>query len=136
MPCVKKRSANRSLMNKPLSTEPARKPRRLRKLLFWVIGLFLVYTIVGFFIAPPIVRSVAAKQLSKQLGREVTIQQVKLNPFTFSGTIRGVLIKEKRGAPFLSWAEAYGNFQVSSIFGHTWVFKELRTSQPFVNDFL
>jgi len=120
-------------MNKPLSTRPARNPRRLRKLLFWVLGLFLVYTIVGFFIAPPIVRSVAVKQLSKQLGREVTIQQVKLNPFTFSGTIRGVLIKEKNGAPFLSWDEAYGNFQVSSIFGHTWVFKELRTSQPFVH---
>jgi hypothetical protein len=120
-------------MNKPLASGPARQPRRLRKLLFWVIGLFLVYTIVGFFIAPPIVRSVAVKQLSQQLGREVTIQQVKLNPFAFSATIRGVLIKEKNGDPFLSWDEAYGNFQASSLFGHTWVFKELRTSKPFVH---
>jgi hypothetical protein len=120
-------------MTKLLSAEPARKPRRLRKLLFWAIGLFLVYTIVGFFILPPIVRSVAVKQLTQQLGREVTIQQVKLNPFAFSGTILGVLIKEKNGEPFLSWDEAYGNFQVTSLFGHTWVFKELRTSQPFVH---
>jgi hypothetical protein len=120
-------------MNKPLSAAPARKPRRLRKLLFWAIGLFLVYTIVGFFILPPIVRSVAVKQLTQQLGREVTIQQVKLNPFAFSGTIRGVLIKEKNGEPFLSWDEAYGNFQATSLFGHTWVFKELRTSQPFIH---
>ena len=119
-------------MNKPLPTEPARKSR-LRKLLFWVVGLFLVYTIVGFFIAPPIIRSVAVKQLSRQLGRDVTIQQVKLNPFAFSATIRGVLIKEKNGDPFLSWDEAYGNFQATSLFGHTWVFKELRTSQPFVH---
>ncbi|HWC58909.1 MAG TPA: DUF748 domain-containing protein, partial [Verrucomicrobiae bacterium] len=120
-------------MNKPLSNQPAVKSRRLRKLLFWAIGLFLVYTIVGFFILPPIIRSVAVKQLSQQLGREVTIQQVKLNPFAFSATIRGVLIKEKNGDPFLSWDEAYGNFQVTSLFGHTWVFKELRTSQPFVH---
>ncbi len=119
-------------MNKSLLSPP-RKKNRLRKLIFWAVGLFLVYTVVGFFVLPPIIRSVAAKKLSEQLGREVTIQQVKLNPFAFSGTIRGVLIKEKNGDPFLSWDEAYGNFQVSSLFGHTWVFKELRTSQPFVH---
>src|SRR3954470_15135823 len=118
-------------MTQPLSNEP-RKKNKLRKLIFWAVGLFLVYTLVGFFVLPPIIRSVAAKKLSEQLGREVTIQQVKLNPFAFSATIRGVLIKEKNGEPFLSWDEAYGNFQASSLFGHTWVFKELRTSQPFV----
>jgi uncharacterized protein DUF748 len=120
-------------MNKPLSNEPPRKKHKLRKLIFWVVGVFIVYTLVGFFVLPPIVRSVAAKKLSEQLGREVTIKEVKLNPFAFSGTIRGVLIKEKNGDPFLSWDEAYGNFQATSLFGHTWVFKELRTSQPFVH---
>lgn len=120
-------------MNKFLSTEPARKPRRLRKLLFCAIALFLVYTLVGFFVLPPIVRSVAVKQLSRQLGREVTIQQVKLNPFAFSGAIRGVLIKEKNGDSFISWDEAYGNFQATSLFGHTWVFKELRATNPIVH---
>src|SRR6185312_8854540 len=119
-------------MNQPL-TQPAQKKNRFRKLSFCAIGLFLIYTLVGFFVLPPIIRSVAVKQLTQQLGREVTIQQVKLNPFTFSGTIRGVLIKEKNGDPFLSWDEAYGDFQATSLFGHTWVFKELRTSQPFVH---
>jgi hypothetical protein len=120
-------------MNPPIPNQPAQKKNRFRKLLFWAIGLFLLYTIVGFFVLPPIIRSVAVKQLTQRLGREVTIQQVKLNPFTFSGTIRGVLIKEKNGDPFLSWDEAYGHFQATSLFGHTWVFKELRTSQPFVH---
>src|SRR4051812_39805262 len=132
MHCAKKRNANRSLMNKPLSTVPARK-NRLRKLFFWAIGLFLAYTLIGFLVLPPIIRSVAAKKLSEQLGREVTIQQVKLNPFAFSATIRGVLIKEKNGDPFLSWDEAYGDFQATSLLSHTWVFKELRTAKPFVH---
>jgi hypothetical protein len=120
-------------MTKSVSNQTPRKKSKLRKLVFWMAGLFIVYTIVGFFVLPPIIRSVAAKKLTEQLGREVTIQQVKLNPFAFSGTIRGVVIKEKNGEPFLSWDEAYGNFQVTSLFGHTWVFKELRTSQPFVH---
>jgi hypothetical protein len=119
-------------MTQPLTTGP-RKKSKLLKLLFWAVGLFLVYTLVGFFVLPPIVRSVAAKKLSAQLGRDVTIQQVKLNPFAFSATIRGVLIKEKNGEPFLSWDEAYGNFQIASFFGHPWIFKQLRASKPFVH---
>jgi hypothetical protein len=119
-------------MISPLS-EPPRKKSKFWKLVICAAVLFIVYTLVGFFILPPIIRSVAAKKLSEQLGREVTIQQVKLNPFTFAGTIRGVLIKEKNGEPFLSWDEAYGDFQATSLFGHTWVFKKLRASQPFIH---
>lgn len=120
-------------MTQPLTHSPGRKKNRLRKLVYWAIGLFLFYTIAGFFILPPIVRSVAAKKLSEQLGREVTIQKVKVNPFALSGSIQGLLIKEKNGDPFVSWDEAYGDFQIASFFGHPWIFKEIRTSQPFIH---
>jgi hypothetical protein len=52
---------------------------RQRKLLFWVLGLLLFYTVTGLFILPLIIRSVVVKQLSQQLDREVSIQEVKLN---------------------------------------------------------
>jgi len=106
-------------------------PRR-HKLLFWVVGLLVFYTITGFFILPPIIRAVAVKQLSKQLDREVSIQKVKLNPFALSTTIRGLLIRDKDGEPFVSWDEVYVNFQLSSFFGKAWVFKEISTTRPSV----
>jgi Domain of Unknown Function (DUF748) len=106
-------------------------PRR-RKLLFWAVGLLLLYTVTGFLILPPIIRIVAAKQLSKQLDREVSIEKVKLNPFALSCTVRGLLIKDKDGEPFVSWDEVYVNFQLSSFFGKAWVFKEISTTRPFV----
>ena len=105
-------------------------PRR-RKLLFWALGLLLFYTVTGFLILPPIIRSVAVKQLSQQLDREVSIQKVKLNPFVFSTTIRGLFIKDKDGEPFVSWDEVYVNFQISSFLGHPWVFKEIIVTGPF-----
>src|SRR5262245_3446589 len=117
-------------MNLPLLNRLSRKRRRL---LCWAISLLVAYTLIGFFVAPPIVRAVAAKRLTNQLGREVTIQQVKLNPFAFSGTIRGLIIKEQNGEAFVSWDEAYGNFQITSLFSRTWAFKELRASKPFVH---
>jgi hypothetical protein len=105
-------------------------PRR-RRLLFWGVGLLLFYTVTGFLILPPIIRAVAVKQLSKQLDREVFIQKVKLNPFVLSTTIRGLLIKDKDGEPFVSWDEVYVNFQLSSFLGHPWIFKEISVAGPF-----
>ena len=105
-------------------------PRR-RKLVLWVFWLLLAYAVLGFLNLPLIIRSVAVKQLSKQLDREVSIQKVKLNPFAFSTAIRGLLIKDKDGEPFVSWDEVYVNFQLSSFLGHPWVFKEIRIAGPF-----
>src|ERR1017187_2824320 len=106
--------------------------RRERKIVLWVLGLLLFYTVVGFLILPPIIRHVAVKQISQQLGREVSIEKIKINPFALSTTIRGLMIKDKDGEPFVSWDEVYVNFQLSSFFGHAWVFKEISTSRPFV----
>jgi len=106
-------------------------PPRRRRLLLWGGGLFLFYTITGFFIAPPIVRSVAAKQIARQIDREVTIAKVKLNPFAMSATIRGFLISDKDGKPFVSWDEVYANFELWSLLTRTYVFKEINTSHPY-----
>jgi len=106
---------------------------RERKLLLWIAGLVVLYAVVGFLILPPIVRSVAVKQISQQLNREVAIESVKINPFALSTTIRGLLIKDTDGTPFVSWEEVYVNFQLSSFFGKAWVFKEISTSKPFVS---
>jgi hypothetical protein len=105
---------------------------RQRKLIIWSLSLFVGYTVVGFLILPPIIRTVAASQLAKQLDRKVSIQKVKLNPFVLSATVDGLLIMDKDGQPFVSWDEVYVNFQLSSFFGHAWVFKEIRTTKPFV----
>jgi hypothetical protein len=106
---------------------------RKRKLALWIFWILVGYTILGFLILPPIVRVVAVKQISKQLGREVSIEKVKINPFAFSATIRGLLIKEKDGQPFVSWDEVYVNFRPTSVFGKAWTFKEISATKPFVH---
>lgn len=105
---------------------------RRRKIALWVLGLLAFYTIMGFLILPPIVRSVAVKQISRQLNRPVSIERVKINPFVLSTTIRGLLIKDLDGEPFVSWDEVYVNFQLSSFFGRAWVFKEISATRPFI----
>src|ERR1035438_2625364 len=94
-------------------------PQKRRKILRWIAGLLLFYTFFGFLILPPIIRSVAVKQLSKQFDREVSIEKIKINPYALSTSIRGLLIKDKDGQPFVSWDEVYVNLEFASFFGHS-----------------
>ena len=107
-------------------------PPRKRKFTVWVFVLLALYAVIGFLVLPPVVRRVAQKQISAQLNRVTTIERVEINPFTFTTTIRGLLIKDNDGEPFVSWDEVYVNFQLSSFFGKAWVFKEISTTKPFV----
>ncbi len=45
----------------------------LKKILIGVVLFFVVFTLVGFFILPPILKSVLVKKLSENLHREVAI---------------------------------------------------------------
>ena len=107
-------------------------PPRCKKLAVWTAAVVLLYTVLGFLLLPLIERMLAVNQLSKLLDRPVTIQNVRINPFTFSATIRGLLIQDKDGATLVSWDEACVNFQLASLFTHAWVFKEISLSHPFV----
>lgn len=104
---------------------------RKRKLISWVFGFLFVYALVGFCILPPIIRAVAVKQLSTQLGRKVTIKSIRLNPFTFSTRVSGLLIEDKDRQPFVSWDNVYVKFQLTSVFLKEWTFKDIEVTGPY-----
>ena len=118
-------------MNPALSAAPSTPRRTRRNLWKWAAGALLTYAVIGFLVLPFIVRWVAVRQLRQQFDREVTIRNVRINPFALSLAIHGLLVKDKDGQDFISWEEFYINFQLSSFFGKAWVFKEIRLVQPF-----
>src|SRR6185503_18482626 len=96
-------------------------PGRRRKGIVWAVAVMLFYTIFGFLILPPIARSVAVKRLSRELNREVSIETIRINPYALSCAIRGLLIKDSDGEPFVSWDNVYVNLQLASFFGKPWI---------------
>ena len=68
---------------------------RPKKVLIGLIIFFAVFTLFGFFGLPPIAKSLLTKKLSQALHREVTIQQIKTNPYALSLTVRGFLVKDR-----------------------------------------
>ncbi|MDI1251130.1 MAG: DUF748 domain-containing protein [Lacunisphaera sp.] len=93
-------------------------PGRRRKL--WIAGgLLAAFTITGFFIAPPIIKSQIEKRASEALGRKVTVGRVRVNPYAVSLTLENFDVRLKEGeGPFLGWSRLYVNAEpFASIFG-------------------
>jgi len=112
----------------PLSAQ-ARRARRRRRL---VVAL-VIYTVVGFLIAPAIIKWQLRQQLPALTHRPVTVQQVRVNPYALSLTVRGLSLTETNGTPFAGFDELYVNFQLSSLFRWTWTFSEIRLAGPTAN---
>jgi hypothetical protein len=105
--------------------EGQRSPKWLRLLLI-AAGLFALYVVVGFFVAPPLVRSQLEKRLAAELHRDVRVEKVVLNPLTLSGAIEGLAIREADGQQtFVSWERAFANFDSWSLFRGEWGFDEI-----------
>jgi hypothetical protein len=70
-------------------------------------GVVAGYAILGFLVAPPILRSTLVERASAALRREVTVAKVKVNPFALSVTVEGLAVTHRGGAPFVAWDSLY-----------------------------
>ncbi len=106
---------------------------RLKKIFIGLIIFFVVFTLVGFFVVPPILKSILTKKLSETLHREVTIRQIKINPYTLSATARGLLVKDRASAEtFVSCDEIFLNIQSLSALRMALILKEIRLTRPYI----
>ena len=109
-------------------TEPIKMPQKIGLI---VAGLFLLYVIVGFWVAPPLLKPKLEDQLSRLIGRKVTIAGIKLNPLVLSATISTLTVHEIDGQPFAGFETLYANAQVSSILKWAATVSEIRVEGPF-----
>jgi hypothetical protein len=107
--------------------------RHLKKTLIWIAACLAIFTLGGFFAVPPILKSILTKQLTAALRRDVSIREVRVNPFTLSATLRGVAVKEPTGPEtFASFEDLYLNLEASSLFQWGVVLREIRLTRPFL----
>lgn len=103
-------------------------PKR-RRWAKWLLGGFVALVLAGFFIVPPILKSVLLKQLSAALHREVAIERIDVNPLQLSLRVSGVSVRqeEKETAGF---DELYVNLSSASLFKLALVVDELQLRHP------
>ena len=117
--------------------QPSRTPRRAR-LLRWArnlaVGLALVlviFGVVGYFVAPGLIKSTAEKQIAEQTGRRAAIGAIDISPYRLSATIRDFKLYEIDGTtPAAQIDTLLVNVSSSSLFKRALVFDQIKVTHP------
>src|ERR1700749_431236 len=94
-------------------------PVRIRRLLLWValpaLVLVLLYTVLGFFLVPRLVRSGVHDFVAKNYHRDVAIGDVRFNPYTLRLDVRDFSLPDADGQPMVAFRHLLVDLTVASI---------------------
>ncbi len=103
----------------------------------WIIGVvifFVLFTVIGFFVIPPVVKPYLLQTLSKTLNRQVSLSKISLNPYTLKLTLTGFEIKEpKSDETFVSFEEMIINMDIRSVFNRAPIVEEFILRKPYAH---
>ena len=68
----------------------------------WLLLALVVYTVVGFFVVPGVVRSKIDRTIVERLGWRGGVEKAAFNPFTLTLTLERLALREPDGTPFAS----------------------------------
>jgi hypothetical protein len=108
---------------------------RIRRLLLWValpaLVLVLLYTVLGFYVAPRLLRSGVHDFVSKNYHREVSLGDVRFNPYTLRLDVRDFSLPDADGKPMLAFQHLLVDLTVASIWHWGPDFEAILLEQPF-----
>ena len=106
----------------------------VNRLLIAIIPFAAFIAITGFLFLPPVLKHVLTTQISGVLHRETSINQIKINPFAFSASIKGFKLADPgQNTPFVAFDELYVNADVmTSVFKRALILEEIRLDKPYV----
>jgi len=107
---------------------------RIQKLTLYGLTIYLLSCAVLGGLIPYIAKQQAPEILAEQLGRNVSLQDISINPFTLELTVSGLVINELNSQQtFASLATLYSNIQLwQSITSWAIVIEDIRLAQPTI----
>ena len=107
---------------------------RFQKIILGCVAAFLVYTVIGFLVLPPVVKMVLEKKLPEALNRKVAIQKIKINPYILTVAVEGFVLDKRSGAgSFVAFESLLLDLEVSSIFKRAIIVKSVSLTKPRVS---
>ncbi|MFA8391813.1 DUF748 domain-containing protein [Burkholderia ubonensis] len=105
--------------------------RRTRRIGLGVLIVVVLFGLLGFFAAPPLIRHIAEQQLSRQLDRPATIQRIALNPYTLNLEADGIHLGERGGqGDFIDIGKLVVRPSWTSLFRGAPIVNEVRVDAP------
>ncbi len=103
------------------------------RLLATVAALLLLYTLAGFFLVPHLARSYLEKTVRQDLKKEISLQKLSFNPYTFTARIDRLALTETDGSAILGFEHLLVNAELSSLWHRALTLKEVTLDAPAVD---
>ena len=97
------------------------------------VGLLILYTLGGFFLAPYLVRHYGPEIAQDRLQRNAHIGKVRVNPFLFTLEAGDVELAEPDGTPIGAFKRLLIDFELSSLMRWAWTFRQIALDNPQIN---
>ncbi|WP_353555127.1 DUF748 domain-containing protein [Paraburkholderia terrae] len=105
--------------------------RRARRIVLVVFVALVLFGLLGFFAAPPLIRHIAEQHLSEQLDRPASIGRISLNPYTLNFEADRVHIGDRGGkGDFVDIERLIVRTSWSSIFRLAPIVDEVHLDSP------
>lgn len=93
-------------------------------------GLVGLYALLGFKVAPGVVRDQARKFVQEKYGRELAVGEVRVHPFKLQLEVRELALPDADGAPMLGFERLFVDFELASLWQRSLVFREVTLEAP------
>ncbi len=95
--------------------------------------LLALYALAGFALAPRMLRSALIENCQKFLHLTPSVGDIRLNPFNFQLEVKDFAIADAGGTQLVGFQRFFVDFELSSLWHHAYVFKDIELLGPHVN---
>src|SRR5262245_24677052 len=90
------------------------------------IAVLLFYALTGFLAAPYLLERYVPEYAQVELGSQVTMGDVRINPFLLRLDVKGFRLEYPPGQPIVTIRHLLVDFQLSSLIRRAWTFADVR----------
>src|SRR5688572_20859153 len=91
-----------------------------------VAAVWIVYLVLGHFLAPRWIAQAIPTFVEEQLQRKASVGAVRVNPLLFRVLVRDFALTERDGTTIVGFKRLMIDFELSSILRWAWTFSSIR----------
>ena len=95
-----------------------------------IAALLGLYALLGFQVAPGIVRDQAADFVRENYARELQVGEVRVHPFKLQLEVRDLALPDTDARTMLGFARLFVDFELSSLWKRAFVFRDVALEAP------
>ncbi len=105
---------------------------RWKKILLWLVGVLVFYSVVGFWVLPAMLRYLVVEKGAAVMQRPVTVARIDFNPYTLVLTVNQFNVgdREEGGETFIGFQRLRVDLEAASLVKRALIVRSLQLVRP------